>query len=101
MAFGKRKKVEIVESSVDSVDVGAAQPPPPPPPPVAPVGPPVDPVVEALVREVGDRFGGLYGAAVSPEVVLGAERATLLVAVLAELRVLNDNIGLLLLEVRK
>lgn len=102
--LGKRKKVEELDSSVDVVDVGV-QPPVPPPkgdpePPVPPV-PPVDPAVESLVKDVQDRFGGLYGAGVSPGTVLAAEQATLSVAILAELRLLNDNISLLLVEVKK
>lgn len=103
MAFGKRKKVEELDSSVDVVDVGVQPPVPPkdgPEPPVPPV-PPVDPAVESLVKDVQDRFGGLYGAGVSPGTVLAAEQATLSVAILAELRLLNDNISLLLVEVKK
>ena len=98
MGFGKRKKVEEVDSSVASVDVGEAQPPPPPPKAPEVV---VDPETEGLVKEVYSRFGGLYGAQVSPGTVLAAESATLLVAVLAELRRVNDNLELLLVEVRK
>lgn len=114
MAFGKRKKVEELDSSVDVVDVGVQPPVPPkdgPEPPVpspkgvpeppGPVVEPVDPAVESLVKDVQDRFGGLYGAGVSPGTVLAAEQATLSVAILAELRLLNDNISLLLVEVKK
>lgn len=95
----KRKKTENVDSVIDSVDVGGAQPPPPPP--GGSSEPVIDPEVGALVKDVSERFGGLYGAAVSPDTILLAEQSTLLVAVLAELRRLNDNMGLLLVEVRK
>ncbi len=105
MGFVKRKKVveeeeEKLVSGVDEVSVGVG-PPPVPSVENRAVEEKIDPVVEALVRDVQGRYGGLYGAGVSPGDALAAEQANLLVAVVAEVKESNRLLAELIKEVKE